>query len=100
MLMALRHWTGSQLLRRLIQDFLSEKLPTDVFCSDFITAYNAAVDERVLTAGEQPPLERLLSEVSFYSPFPEERARIPNYRSEMQVREAAVAAEAALSQMS
>jgi hypothetical protein len=42
----------------------------------------------------------LFNEVVYFSPFPEERAAIPHYRSEEQIREAAIAAKAELATIS
>lgn len=89
-------WTGSQLLRKLLDDFLSGKLNCDTFCRDVVVAYNDAIDDKALTVAEQSIFERLFREVAYYSPFPEERARIPNYRNEAQVTDAALAAHAEL----
>lgn len=56
------------------------------------------MDRRDLTPNEEAAFERLFNEVVYFSPFPEERAAIPNYRSDEEIRQAAEAADAALSQ--
>jgi hypothetical protein len=89
-------WAGSQLLRKLLDDFLSGKLKTETFCREVEVAYNDAIDKSALTAVEQPIFERLFRVVVWFSPFPEERAQIPNYRNEEQIHQAALAAEAEL----
>jgi len=94
-------WTGSQLLRKLLSDFRNGRLETEVFCRDVELAYNDAVDEAAMTPSEQPIFERLFDVVVWYSPFPEEHAELPlHLKGEEQVREAALAAEAELGQIS
>ena len=88
--------TGSQLLRQLLRDFRSGKLKTETFCRDVEVAYDNAIDERALTAVEQPIFEKLFDVVVWFSPFPEERAEVPQLRNEEQVLQAAFAAEAEL----
>ena len=90
-------WTGSQSLRKLLDDFLAGKLRTETFCRDVEIAYNDAIDDSALTPAEQPIFEKLFDEVVWFSPFPDERAAIPNYRSEEQIWQAAVEASAKLS---
>jgi hypothetical protein len=93
-------WTGSQLLRKLLDDFLSGKLKTDTFCRDVEVAYNGAIDEAALTAVEQPIFEKLFNIVVWYSPIPEERAELPlHLKNDQQVRDAALATEAELRQI-
>ena len=83
-------WTGSELLRKLLDDFLRGKLETGTFCSDVIVAYNDAIDGSALTPAEQSIFGWLFDEVKWYSPLPEERREIPNYKSEEQILAAAV----------
>jgi hypothetical protein len=92
-------WTGSELLRKLLDDFLTGKLKTETFCCDVEVAYNDAVDEAALTPSEQPIFEKLFDVVVWYSPFPEERAELPlHLKNEEQIREAALATQAELRQ--
>jgi hypothetical protein len=90
-------WTGSQLLRKLLDDFLGGKLKVETFCRDVGSAYNVAIDEAALTPTEQPIFQELFDEVVWFSPFPEERAGIPNYKSAEQIKDAAGVAAAKLS---
>lgn len=47
-------------------------------------------DERAsLSEAEKVPIQQLFDVVVYYSPFPDERARIPHYRSEEDVLAAA-----------
>jgi len=83
-------WTGSELLRKLLDDFLHGQLETKTFCGDVIVAYNEAIDDAALTPVEQSIFGALFNEVAWYSPFAEERRETPNYKSEEQIRAAAV----------
>lgn len=87
---------GSELLRKLLADYLGGRIDTALFCLNFEQAFNFDVDRRDLKPNEDAAFERLFAEVASFSPFPEERAAIPNYRSEEQIRQAAEAAEAAV----
>jgi hypothetical protein len=89
-------WKGSELLHKLLADYLGGRIDTPLFCSNFEHAFNFDVDRRVLTSRETAAFQRLFDEVVYFSPFPEERASIPNYRSEEQIRQAARAVEAEL----
>lgn len=89
-------WKGSELLHKLLADYLGGDLDTPLFCSNFEQALNFDVERRELTPNEEAAFERLFNEVIYFSPFPDERAAIPNYRSEAQIRQAAEAADAAL----
>ncbi len=93
-------WTGSQLLRKLLGDYLSGNLKTETFCRDVEVAYNDAIDASALSSAEQPIFEKLFDEVVWFSPFADERAQIPSYRNEDQIRQAAISAEAELSEIS
>lgn len=83
-------WTGSELLRKLLADFLNGKLKVETFCRDVRNAYNDAIDEEALTPSEERVFRGLFDEVVWYSPFPDERREIPNYKSEEQIRAAAM----------
>lgn len=88
---------GSELLHKLLDDYLGGRIDTPLFCSGFEQAFNFDVNRRDLTAQENSAFGRLFDEVVYFSPFSEERADIPHYRSEEQIRKAACAAEAELS---
>lgn len=89
-------WTGSQLLRKLLDDFLDGKLKTETFCRDIEIAYNEAIDGRTLTALEQPIFEKLFDEAAWFSPFSADRTEVPQLRDEEQIKQAAVTAHAKL----
>jgi hypothetical protein len=81
--------TARHRLRRLLAEFRAGTLDTGSFCSQFEHTYNMELDKRTLTANEAAAFGPLFEEVIWYSPFPEERERIPNYRSEADIRQAA-----------
>ena len=89
-------WTSSELLHKLLNDYLGGSIDTALFCSNFEQAFNFDVNRRELTAVENAAFKRLFDEVVYFSPFPEERAEVPTYRSEEQIRQSARAAEAEL----
>ena len=89
-------WKGSELLHRLLADFLFGRIETRLFCSNFEEAFNFGVDRNALTPKENDAFQKLFDEVVYFSPFPEEVAKIPIYRSEVQIREAARATQARL----
>ena len=92
-------WKGSELLHKLLADYLADRIDTSLFCSNFEQAFNFDVDRHALTPVERHAFQRLFDEVIYFSPFPEERAEVPQYRSEKQIREAARAAEAELASL-
>jgi len=93
-------WTGSQLLRKLLDEFLGGKLTSETFCRDVEVAYNNAIDEAALMPMEQPIFEKLFDVVVWYSPFPDDRAELPNHlKSYEQVRDAALTTDAELRQI-
>lgn len=89
-------WKGSELLHKLLADYLSGRIDTPLFCSNFEQAFNFDVDRGALTPVENRAFQRLFDEVVYFSPFPEERAEVTNYRSDEQILQAARAAEAEL----
>lgn len=87
---------GSELLHKLLADYLGGHIDTPLFCSSFEHALNFDVNRGALTRLETAVFEWLFNEVVYFSPFPDERVEIPNYRTEQQIREAASAAQAEL----
>ncbi|MGH7028475.1 hypothetical protein, partial [Brevundimonas sp.] len=61
--------------------------------SDFASAveneWNFGTERAALSEHERASLQKLFDVVVYYSPYPEERARIPNYRDENDVMLAA-----------
>ena len=85
-------------LHRLLVDVNSGRLGVRVFCEAFEMAYNHELDRSVLSAREALVFAELFAQVAWYSPFPEERALIPHYRSEADILNAAASAATRLSQ--
>jgi hypothetical protein len=76
-------------LRTLLRRYISGELDTSQFCDAFERAYNFEVAKADLNRIEGEAFAELFDKVVFYSPYPDERARIPNYRSEREIMEAA-----------
>lgn len=68
---------------------MSSEIDTAQFCEAFEHGYNFEVDKTDLNRIEADAFAELFDEVVFYSPFPDERATIPNYRSELEIKQAA-----------
>jgi len=82
-------WKGKEQPHKLVAEYLEGGIDTPLFCSNFEQAFNFDVDRSALTPMERAIFQRLFDQVVYFSPFPEERASVPNYRSEAQIREAA-----------
>jgi hypothetical protein len=89
-------WTGSELLHKLLNDFLSGKLKTPQFCADIEKAYNDAIDERALNPTERKVFEALFDEVVWFDPRRKETWEYSGYRTEEQIKAAALEAAAKL----
>lgn len=79
-------------LRRFLDEYLAGALETEQFCSQFEQAYNMELDKETMTRAEADAFNPLFEEVVWYSPFPEEREAIPNYRGDDEIRKAATLA--------
>jgi hypothetical protein len=75
-------------LRRLVAEFRSGKLDAESFCPRFENTYNLELDKRTLSRDEAEAFAALFEQVIWYSPFPDERRQIPNYRSEEDIARA------------
>lgn len=93
-------WTGSELLHKLLTDYLANSIDTSLFCGNFETAFNFEVDRSELTPLEEEVFRVLFRKVAYYSPLPQERAQIPSYLSEEQIRQAAWDAQSQLRKIS
>jgi hypothetical protein len=76
-------------LRRLISEFKAGALETRLFCAQFERTYNLELDKSTLSSAEAAAFGPLFEEVIWFSPFPEERAQYPGYRSEADIARAA-----------
>jgi hypothetical protein len=72
-------------LRKLVELLLAGTVSVAHFCEAFERIYNLELDRSTLTAAEAPAFAAIFDRVVWYSPFPEERARIPNYLGEDQI---------------
>lgn len=75
-------------LHRLIGEFRAGSLDADSFCPQFEHTYNIEIDKRTLTPAEAEVFAAVFEQVVWYSPIPDERAQIPNYRSEEDIARA------------
>lgn len=85
--------TARQRLLDLLRDVSSGRLGVEAFCSQFETAYNLELDKRQLTIEEAEAFSMLFEQVVWYSPFPEERTKVPNYKGEKEILDAVHDAE-------
>lgn len=76
-------------LRRLLAEFQNGTLDTETFCIQFEHTYNMELDKKTLLPSEAQAFGDLFEQVIWYSPYPEERAKVQNYRGEAEIREAA-----------
>jgi len=83
-------------LHALLGSYLSGGIDTAQFCDAFERSYNFEVDKTDFNRIEAEAFAELFDEVVFYSPFPDERAMILNYRSEVEIKQAAERAAAKL----
>jgi hypothetical protein len=66
------------------------------FCAAFETIFNLELDKSELSPAEHATFSELFEKVVWYSPLADERARIPHYLGEEEIREAAHKASATL----
>ena len=89
---------GSELLRKLLNDYLAGKIETTRFCADIEAAYNDAIDRSALTPVEQEAFESLFDEVVWFSPEPKDVWEYPSHGTAEQIRAEALKAVAQLNQ--
>jgi hypothetical protein len=80
----------------LIEMALADAISVQDFCDRFETIYNLELDKSDLRPDEAPVLKAVFDKIVWYSPFPEERAKIPHYIGEEDVKKAVAKAAAAL----
>lgn len=76
---------SAQSLRKLIESVFVQEISVGTFCEHFERVYNFELEVAGLTATERSVFEELFNKVVYYSPFPEERQKIPNYLSEKDI---------------
>jgi hypothetical protein len=69
----------------LITAAKSRALPIGEFCSRYETVFNLELDKSSLSDSELRPLAALFEKVVWFSPFPDERKRIPHYLGESEI---------------
>ena len=72
----------------LIDEYKSGNIDTQTFCTEFERLYNFELKKDLLLKVERQAFSRLFDRVVYYSPFPDERARIANYLGEDDIRAA------------
>jgi hypothetical protein len=83
-------------LRKLVELVLAGSVSVEHFCGAFETIYNLELDRSTLAAAEVPAFAAIFDRVVWYSPFSEERAKIPNYLGEDEILEIAIKAAGSL----
>jgi hypothetical protein len=83
-------------LRKLVELLLGESISVKHFCDAFETIYNLELDRSTLTPTEALAFAEIFDRVVWYSPFPEERATIPSYLGEDQIKQTVTKAAVAL----
>lgn len=76
-------------LHRLLAEFRADDMDAGTFSTEFERTYNLELDKGRLSPSEAQAFGELFERVIRYSPFPEERATIPNYLGEKEIRSAA-----------
>lgn len=75
-------------LHLLLHLFIQERIDAETFCKRFEHTYNLELNKDDLSDTERFAFSELFNKVVWFSPFPEERARIPNYIGEEEVKAA------------
>ena len=83
-------------LYHVLAEFREGRLDVQQFCSDVEHVHNFELNRSELTQKEALAFQELFEKVVWYSPYEEERRRIPNYLGEADIREAADRAAALL----
>lgn len=81
--------TNSMRLRALIEHVVQTKSHVGKFCEQFERIFNNESDPSDFTDSERIIYAGLFDVVSWFSPYVEDRAEVPNYKDEDAVIEAA-----------
>ena len=84
--------TAASTIARLLGAFRSGEIDVERFCSAYETAYNFEVDRTSLSAVQGDAAELLFNKVVWFSPFADERAKVPQYICPSEVSTAVEAA--------
>jgi hypothetical protein len=68
-----------------IQELISGRIDILSFCQAFETIYNLETEKSELTPAERMAFEEIFKQVIWYSPYADEREKIPNYVGEESV---------------
>lgn len=72
-------------LYALIERLCEGAASVEEFCSQFERTYNFEIDKAQLSDAESSAFSALFDKIVWYSPFPEERKKIPNYLGEKDI---------------
>ena len=86
----------SERARKLMDDFLAERITVQQFCSAYETMWNFDDDRAALSAADLAVFEKLLDATVWYTPVAEDRRITPRYKDEAEVLNAVHAARLAL----
>jgi hypothetical protein len=78
---------GREKLYWLMDLLLADHHDAGTFCKEFERAYNFEVDKASLSGAERRAFSELFDLAVLYSPYPEERKLVPQYRSGAQIRD-------------
>ncbi len=68
-------------LHRLLAEYRAGALDAEAFCQAFEHTYNMELDKRTLSTRESEVFAELFESVTWFSPFPDEVARIAHQRA-------------------
>jgi hypothetical protein len=77
---------GREKLYWLMSLLAADDHDAGTFCKEFERTYNFEVDRTILTPTERDVFKSVFDKVCWYSPFPDERKKIPQYVSGEQIR--------------
>ena len=89
-------WNGSELLRKILSDFLSRRIDAALFCDNYEEAFNFRIDTSELSPQESEVFGDLFEQVVLFTPYHEEQNRYPGHLNEPQIYQAAIDAQSAL----
>lgn len=73
--------SAEQQLVELMQALMGRRIDVAAFAAQFETVLNFQADKSLLHAEDHAALSRVFEVVVWFSPFPDDRARIASYRS-------------------
>ena len=74
-----------EIISSLLREVSSGKISVQYFCSHYERLFNFKLDKKLLSEYEQKIYNDLFDKVVWYSPFIEERSKIPNYLDESKI---------------